>query len=107
MRVFAALGDFAFPSYRPSKFSGANAPAFAVFLAVSTAWGTQIWPQNFSDRKPANAVLKTCKIFKVIHVFRVFALHVFRALLPTGFRRVLSRRRSRQLGGVWSMVSYS
>jgi hypothetical protein len=100
MRAFAALGDFAFPSYRPSKISGANAPAFAVFFAMSTAQGTQFRLQNFSDRKPANAVLKTCKHFKVIHVFRIFAFHVFCALLPTGFRRVLSRRRSRQLGGV-------
>jgi hypothetical protein len=104
MRIFAALGDFAFPSYRPAKFSGENAPAFAVFLPVSPAWGAQFRLRSFSARKPANAVLKTCKKFKVIHVFRIFAFPVFCALLPTGFRLVLSRRRSRQLGGMWSTV---
>jgi hypothetical protein len=107
MRIFAALGALAFSSYRPSKFSAENALSFAVFTRQATTRGSQMQLPNFSDRMPANAVLKTCKNFKVIHAFRIFAFHVFCALLPTGFRRVLSRRRSSQLGGVWSIASYS
>jgi hypothetical protein len=67
IRIFAALGALAFPSYRRSKFSGENALIFAVFTRDATTRGSQKQLQNFSDRLPANAVLQPCKYFKVIH----------------------------------------
>jgi hypothetical protein len=87
----------------PQSFPAQTHPLSLFSCQCLLPGGTQICAQNFSDRKPANAVLQTCKTFKVIHAFRIFAWHVFRPLLPTDFRRVLSRRRSSQLGacGVW------
>jgi hypothetical protein len=69
MGIFAALGALAFPSYRRSNFSSKNAHIFAVFTREATTRGSQQQLQNFSDRLPANADLKTCKHFNVIHGF--------------------------------------
>jgi hypothetical protein len=69
IRVFAALGALAFPSYRPSKFSRESAFIFSVFLRSAITQGSQMPVQIFYDKLPANADLKTSKHFKVIHGF--------------------------------------
>ena len=85
MRVFAALGALAFPSYRPSKFSGENTLIFAVFTREATTRGSQMQLPNFSDTLRANADFKTCKNFKVIHGFSCYVstCHFFFGRLAT------------------------
>ena len=85
LRIFAALGALAFPSYRPSKFSGENTLIFAVFTREATTRGSQMQLPNFSDRLRANADFKTCKNFKVIHGFSCYVstCHFFFGRLAT------------------------
>jgi hypothetical protein len=76
MRVFAALGTLECPSYRPSKFACEKRTHSRSFHVRATARGSQMPVRNFFDRLPGNAVLKTCKTFKVIHAFaaRIFCV---------------------------------